>query len=200
MAASLFESRKTLEEYFFRMVQSLVRILEAKDRYTQGHSERVGLYAQQIALKMGISEDQADLLRKAGELHDIGKLAVHDHILNKAGALTADEWEIIRRHPVTGAEALKPVCFPEIIMTSIYSHHERPDGQGYPQQLQGDQISIFAQIIAVADAYDAMTTNRPYRQAMDKKSALEELRRHVGTQFHADVVWAFVGLQQDAGK
>lgn len=192
MAASLSESRKRLEEYFFRMVQSLVRMLEAKDKYTQGHSERVGAYAKRIALKMGYPREQAEMLWTAGELHDIGKLAVHEHILNKKEKLTDEEWEIIRQHPVIGAEALKPVCFNEIIMAAVYSHHERPDGTGYPQKLKGDQISVFASIIAVADAYDAMTTTRPYRQSMERKAALEEVKKHAGTQFHPAVVAAFI--------
>ena len=194
MAAALLESRKELEGYFYRVVQSLVRMLEAKDKYTQGHSERVGVYAQQIALKMGLPAGQADMLRKAGELHDIGKLAVHEQILNKKDKLTEEEWEIIRRHPVIGAEALKPLCFNEVVMASIRSHHERYDGTGYPQKLKGDDISLFAQIIAVADAYDAMTTTRPYRKAMDRESAIDEIRKHSGTQFHPTVVEAFIGV------
>ena len=197
MADSFQESRKRLEEYFFRMVQSLVSMLEAKDKYTQGHSERVGVYAQRIALKMGLPHEQADMLRKAGELHDIGKIAVHDHILKKEGPLTEEEWHIIRQHPVIGAEALKPVCFDEIIMTSIYSHHERPDGKGYPQKLKGDKISVYAQIIAVADAYDAMTTSRPYRQAMPKAAAIEEIRRNKETQFRPDIADAFIRILEE---
>lgn len=197
MASSLLESRKKLEDYFFRVVQSLVRMLEAKDKYTQGHSERVGVYAQKLALKMGFPQSEADLLRKAGELHDIGKLAIHEQILTKAGPLTEEEWEIIRQHPVIGAEALKPVCFNEIIMAGIHFHHERHDGMGYPQKLKGDEINIFAQIISVVDAYDAMTTTRPYRKAVDKKTAIDEIKKHSGTQFHPAVAEAFVLLMEE---
>ena len=197
MAANIQESRKKLADYFFRMVQSLVRMLEAKDKYTQGHSERVGVYAQHTALKMGFSKAEADLLRTAGELHDIGKLAVHESILTKEGQLTAEEWELIRQHPVIGAESLKPVCFDEIIMASIYSHHERHDGTGYPKKLKGDQISVFAQIIAVADAYDAMTTTRPYRKAMERSFAIEEIRRNAGTQFNPGVAEAFIRFLEE---
>ncbi len=137
------------------------------------------------------------MLRKAGELHDIGKLAVHEHILTKEGKLTEEEWEMIRRHPVIGAEALKPVCFNEIIMTSIRYHHERPDGTGYPEKLKQNEISLFAQIIAVADAYDAMTTNRPYRKAMDKRSAVDEIKKNSGSQFNPAVAEAFVRILQE---
>lgn len=197
MAASLQESRHKLADYFFRMVQSLVRMLEAKDKYTQGHSERVGVYAQRTALRMGFSQSQADLLRLAGELHDIGKLAVHEQILTKNTKLTEEEWELIRQHPIIGAEALKPVCFDEVIMSSVYSHHERYDGGGYPQKLKGEQINIFAQIITVVDAYDAMTTDRPYRQALEKQVAIEELEKHSGTQFNPVVVEAFIQILQE---
>ena len=130
------------------------------------------------------------MLRKAGELNDIGKLAVHESILTKEGSLNEEEWEIIRQHPVIGAEALKPICFNEIIMASVHSHHERHDGKGYPQKLKGDEISIFAHIISVADAYDAMTTTRPYRKAIDKKAAAES-KKYAGTKFHPAVAEAF---------
>jgi len=197
MAASLSESRKKLADYFFRMVQSLVRMLEAKDKYTQGHSERVGVYAHRTALKMGYPKEQADLLKLAGELHDIGKLAVHEQILTKSTKLTEEEWELIRQHPIIGAEALKPVCFDEIIMSAVYSHHERYDGGGYPQKIKGEQISIFAQIISVVDAYDAMTTDRPYRKALDKQVAIDEMKTHSGTQFNPIVVEAFIRILEE---
>ncbi len=194
MAGALQESRKKLADYFFRMVQSLISMLEAKDKYTQGHSERVGEYAYKTTLKMGYPKEQAELLKLAGELHDIGKLAVPDHILKKNGKLTDQEMEVIRQHPIIGAEALKPVCFDEIIMASVYSHHERYDGGGYPQKIKGDQTSIFAQIISVVDAYDAMTTDRPYRNALDKNVAVGELKAHSGTQFNPMVVEAFIAI------
>ncbi len=194
MACSLSDSRKKLAEYFFRMVQSLICMLEAKDKYTQGHSQRVGDYAYKITIKMGFSKEQAELLKMAGELHDIGKLAIPEHILGKQGKLTEEEMEVIRQHPIIGAEALKPVCFDEIIMASVYSHHERYDGGGYPQKIRGDQTSIFAQIISVVDAYDAMTTNRPYRNSLGKEVAINELKKHSGTQFNPAVVEAFIGV------
>jgi putative nucleotidyltransferase with HDIG domain len=198
MAAALFESRAKIEAYFCNVMEALVRMLEAKDKYTQGHSERVGVYAKKIALKLGFPEKEADLLRRAGELHDIGKLAVHEHVLNKVEPLTDAEWEMIRRHPVTGYETLKTLGLDEIIMNSIRSHHERVDGTGYPRRLGGDQAGIHAQIVAVADAYDAMTTTRPYRKAMDRRAAMEELRRSAGTQFNGDVVEALIrALEED---
>ncbi len=192
MTGSLSRSRKELEEYFYRVVQTLVRILEAKDKYTQGHSERVGVYAKKIALEMGFADHEAEALRKAGELHDIGKLVTEGYILNKSGELVEEEWEVIRRHPALGAAALEPVCFNELIIQSVLQHHERYDGEGYPSKLKGDQISVYAQVVSVADAYDAMTTSRSYRKAMDKKVALEEIRKNAGTQFRHDVAAACI--------
>ena len=193
MAKTLLESRKRLEDYFFRVVQSLVRIMEAKDHYTRGHSERVGHYANLIALKMGLSERDANLLKIAGELHDIGKMAVQEHILNKPGSLTPEEWEQIRKHPIIGGESVKPVFYrDEIIMLSIRQHHERYDGGGYPDKLKGEEISLYAQIVAVADAYDAMTSDRAYRKALGKAAAIAEIKKHSGGQFAPDVVQAFL--------
>lgn len=200
MTASLEESHRKLEAHFCNVIEALVRMLEAKDKYTQGHSERVGLYAQRIAVQMGLPAREAELIRRAGELHDIGKLAVHEHVLNKIEPLTAEEWEMIRRHPVTGYETLKSLGLDSIIMTSVHLHHERPDGTGYPGRLSGDQMGLYAQIIAVADAYDAMTTNRSYRKSRDRRPALEELRRCAGTQFNPAVVEALVRVFEEGDR
>lgn len=192
MAVSLSDSRKKLREYFYRVVQSLVRILEAKDPYTRGHSERVSEYAKETAKEMGFSEEKSESVRKAAELHDIGKLVIEESILNKKTDLSQEEWDLIRNHPIVGEEALKPI-FPEPdILAMVRSHHERYDGKGYPDGLRGDKINIFAQIVSVADAFDAMTTNRSYRPALDKKTAIEELKKKSGTQFNTQVVNAFL--------
>jgi putative nucleotidyltransferase with HDIG domain len=192
MAAGLAESKKKLQDYFYRVVQSLVRILEAKDPYTRGHSERVADYAQAIALSMGFSKEKSELLKKAAELHDIGKLVTQESILNKKSKLTAEEWESMKKHPVIGEEVLKPVLLDEDVLAIIRSHHERYDGHGYPDGIKGDNINIFAQIISVADTYDAMTSLRPYRQALSKEEAIEELKRNCGTQFNTQIVKAFL--------
>ena len=194
MACSLAESRKKLHDYFFRVVQSLVRILEAKDTYTQGHSERVSEFAQKIAQAMGFTQEKVELVRRAAELHDIGKLVIHEDILNKKGKLTDEEWKIIRDHPIVGEEILKPVLVEPEMLHIIRSHHERCDGNGYPDKLKGDQINIFSQIIAVADSYDAMASARAYRTALSKAEAKEELKRNCGTQFNTQVVNAFLQI------
>ena len=192
MAHSLFEYRAKLHDYFYRVVQSLVRMLEAKDKYTSGHSERVAGYAADIGKAMGLSEERIDILKKAAEIHDIGKLALHESLLNKKEKLTEEEWITIREHPVVGGEILKPALLDDEMMSVVRSHHERYDGTGYPDKLGGDRINLLAQIISVADAYDAMTSPRSYRDMMTKDKALDELKKRSGTQFNSEVVKKFI--------
>jgi len=192
MASSLSASKKKLQDYFFRVVQSLVKILEAKDAYTMGHSERVANYAKAIALEMGFSEDKAEMVRKAGELHDIGKLVIDEGIINKKDKLNDAEWKVVREHPVVAEEVLKPVLIDEELLAMVRGHHERYDGTGYPDRLKGDNINIFAQIICVADSFDAMTSPRSYRAALSEEVAIEELKKNSGTQFNTQIVKAFL--------
>jgi HD-GYP domain-containing protein (c-di-GMP phosphodiesterase class II) len=196
MAGSLYEARKKLREYFYGIVQSLVRTIEAKDPYTRGHSERVAGYAEKIAVGMGFSAEKAELLKEAAVLHDIGKLGIHEDILNKKEKLTEEEWEAIRMHPATGEDILKPVLGEEML-EAIREHHERCDGTGYPNKLDAGHISIFAKIIAVADTYDAMTSSRAYRAALSKKEAIEELKKGKGSQFDPQVVDVFVKVLEE---
>jgi putative nucleotidyltransferase with HDIG domain len=199
MAMSLSESRMKLHDYFYRVAQSLVRILEAKDIYTQGHSERVSEYAEKIALKMQLPAQKVELLKRVAQLHDIGKLVIYEGILNKQDKLTEEEWKVIREHPVTGEEILKPLLLDEEMLVMVRSHHERYDGRGYPDKISGGNISIFAQIISVADAYDAMTSARAYRPALSKEGAIGELKNNCGTQFNPQVVEAFLSVLQEEG-
>ncbi|MFA4989273.1 MAG: HD domain-containing phosphohydrolase [Candidatus Omnitrophota bacterium] len=191
MAANLAEAREKLRDYFYRVVQAMVRSLEAKDPYTRGHSERVSEYAYQIAIAIGIPFKDAELLKKAAQLHDIGKLGIHEGILNKKSGLSKSEWDIVHKHPEVGEEILKPV-FPDAQMLSVArSHHERYDGKGYPDGLKGDQLNIFAQIVTVADAYDAMVSARSYKTALTREEALVRIKEGAGTQFNPAVVQAF---------
>ncbi|MFA6356103.1 MAG: HD domain-containing phosphohydrolase [Candidatus Omnitrophota bacterium] len=192
MAESISESRKALQDYFYRIVQTLARSIEAKDTYTKGHSDRVAEYARKIALEMGIAQEEADMLKSVAELHDIGKLGIEESILNKDGKPTPEEWEIIKEHPKTGEEILTPVFLDKKKLAIVRSHHERYDGKGYPDGLKGDEIDILAQIVSVADSYDAMTSKRAYRDSMGKAAAIEELMKHSGTQFNPKVVEAFI--------
>ncbi len=197
MAASLYESRKKLHTYYYRIVQSLVRIIEARDHYTRGHSERVAEYAQEIAARMGLPAEQIELLKEAGVLHDIGKLGIEERILNKKEKLNEGEWEEIKKHPVIGEDILKPVLLNSEMLRVIRSHHERYDGKGYPDRLSADEISLFSQILSVADAYDAMTSPRAYRPAMSKSEAMAELNKNKGSQFNPKVVNIFLQILEE---
>lgn len=194
MAINLSESKKALNEYFYRVVQSLVSSLEAKDSYTRGHSDRVSDYAAEIAIKIGLPKEKAELLRKAAQLHDIGKIGINENILNKTEKLTDEEWSLIRGHPVTGEEILRPVFLDKEMLAAVRWHHERYDGKGYPDGKDGDNINIFAQIISVADAYDAMTSVRSYRPAMTHEEAVRRLKDASGTQLNPRIVDVFLKI------
>ncbi len=192
MAESLVASKEALQDYFYRIVQSLVRGLEAKDSYTSGHSDRVSEYARTLAIEMGVSEKEADMLKKVTELHDIGKLGIDERVLNKVEKLTDEEWRTVKEHPVMGEEILGPVFLDKRMLSIVRSHHERYDGTGYPDGLKGDEINTLVQIVSVADAYDAMTTTRAYRGPLTKEAAAEELKKNSGTQFNPRIVEAFL--------
>ena len=188
------DTRKKLDEYFYRVVQSMISSLEAKDPYTRGHSDRVSAYAKKIAVGLGLPQEKIELLGEAVQLHDIGKLGIHEDLLNKSGALSDSEWDVVHKHPVAGEEILKPVFLDPEMLSVIRSHHERFDGSGYPDGLKGDKINIFAQITSIADAYDAMTSSRSYRPALSKAEAMRRLQKDSGTQFNPQVVDAFIKI------
>jgi len=192
MAESLIASKEALQDYFYRIVQSLVRGLEAKDSYTKGHSDRVADYSRALALEMGIPVKEADMLKKVTELHDIGKLGIDERILNKVEKLTDEEWRRIKEHPVMGEEILRPVFLDKRMLSIVRSHHERYDGTGYPDGLKGDEIDMLAQIVSVADAFDAMSTTRAYRGPLTREAAIGELKKNSGTQFNPRIVEAFL--------
>ena len=194
MAQVLSESRDNLRDYFYRVVQTLVSTIEARDYYTKGHSERVADYSEKIALKMSFSGEKVESLKRAALLHDIGKLGVQESILNKKDKLLDAEWEIIKRHPKIGEEILKPVLSDEEMLSVVRSHHERYDGKGYPDKLNGEEINLFAQIVSVADAYDAMTSARAYRGALRKDVAIQELIKNSGSQFSPKVTKVFIEI------
>ncbi len=187
--ARLFEENK---QAYFQTISSLAEALEARDSYTKGHSERVTKYAMEIASRIGISGRDAELLRYACILHDIGKIGIVDNILHKKGRLDPVEFEIIKSHSSFGEKILKPISFLRDIRLIVKHHHEKYNGTGYPSGFERDDIPFLSRIVAVADAFDAMTSNRPYRDAMDKDEALEELVRNRGVQFDPQVVDAFV--------
>jgi putative two-component system response regulator len=174
-------------------VQMLVHALEAKDAYTSGHSSRVSRYAVKTAVQLGYTGDRLEQIRLGGELHDIGKIGTREDILNKPGPLTPEEFHQIKEHSALGERILAPfMAESPSVLRIVRSHHERLDGAGFPDGLTGDGIPHEARIVAVVDAFDAMTTNRAYRPSRSTVDAVDELRRCAGTHFDTDVVSAFL--------
>ena len=146
---------------------------------------------------MQLPPERVKLVKDTALLHDIGKLAIHEHILNKPEKLTDAEWEIVRKHPEIGEEILKPVVLTEEMLAIVRNHHERYDSTGYPDKISGKNINILAAVVTVADAYDAMTSPRAYRWALSKEHAIGELKKNSGTQFHPKVVEAFLKVLEE---
>lgn len=190
---AILESRKQakLEEVFMGVIVSLTMALEAKDPYTEGHSVRVAAYSEAIAKQMGLPPAMLDVVHRVSLVHDIGKIAVDDAILTKEGGLSAGERKTMDDHVLIGESILRPVRLLHPLLPGVRSHHECYDGTGYPDGLRGEEIPIEARILAVADAFDAMTTDRPYRASLPEEEALLELRRGAGTQFDPRVVATF---------
>jgi response regulator RpfG family c-di-GMP phosphodiesterase len=195
------EQGQRIQELFLQGVQMLARALEAKDAYTRGHSIRVSQYAVATAARLGFDGDQIDGIRLGGELHDIGKIGTRESVLHKAGSLTADEFRQITEHPLLGERMLAPLAHesPDVLRI-VRSHHERLDGRGFPDGLRGEKIPLEARVVAVADAFDAMTTRRPYRESRPPEDAMTELRRVAGTQLDPDAVEAFVAAFPDPAR
>jgi putative nucleotidyltransferase with HDIG domain len=174
-------------------VQMLVHALEAKDAYTSGHSSRVSRYATKTAVLLGFTDDDLEHVRLGGELHDIGKIGTREDVLNKPGPLTPEEFQHVKAHTTLGEKILAPFLTESpIVLRIARSHHERLDGTGFPDGLAGSHIPMEARIVAVVDAFDAMTTNRAYRPSRPAEHAIQELRRCAGLHFDTDVVEAFL--------
>ena len=183
---------------YLSTVQAMVQVTDARERYGAGHAERVRAYCAAAADALGLDGAQKATLELAALFHDLGHVGVPEAVLGKPGALTAEEWALVRRHPLLGVSILKQVPRMEAVVPVILQHHERYDGQGYPAGLLGDDSSPLAQVLAVADAYEAMTSARPHRGALSRAEAVAELRRHSGTQFAPRAVEAFVAATAGA--
>jgi len=181
-----------IRDAFFNAITALVYALEAKDRYTSGHSQRVAEISVAIARELGLPPPSVSKVELAGRVHDIGKIGVRESVLHKPGQLTAEEFQHVKRHPESGARILTPIVEDEEILQIVRHHHERFDGAGYPDGLAGDGIPLGARILAVADSYDAMTSERPYRGAISASAACAEIEQAVNAQFDAEVVRAFL--------
>jgi HD-GYP domain-containing protein (c-di-GMP phosphodiesterase class II) len=180
-----------LEQFVINMVRSLVFAIEAKDVYTRGHSERVNRYAMLTAERLQIDEAEKNVLNWASILHDIGKIGIPESILNKPARLNDEEFKVIKGHPKKGHDILEPLEQLASCLPSILHHHERLDGKGYPHGLKGAEIPFLARIIAVADTFDAITSNRAYRSAKAAEKALAIVEEVAGTQLDPVVVEAF---------
>lgn len=189
--AALFED---IHRMYLSTVRALAEAIDAKDHYTRGHSAQVAKYAVAIAKELGLPKLETDGIETAAYLHDIGKIGISDEILLKPGKLNSKEMDVIKTHPEISAKILQPIKFPWEIVPIVYHHHERYSGGGYPDQISQNDIHIGARILLVADAYEAMTSERPYRSALPQKSAIDELKKGSGTQFDPKVVEAFLNV------
>jgi HD-GYP domain-containing protein (c-di-GMP phosphodiesterase class II) len=202
-AAAAIENAKLYENLkatFSQTIKGLASAIDKMDRYTAGHSMRVAGYAQLLAIKLGLPADQVEIVRQAALMHDIGKIGCVMN-LNKPGILTDREYEVFKRHPGFGREILEPIEFLSPLIPGVHFHHERWDGEGYPLGLVGQDIPLIARIISVADAYDAMTSDRAYRRALPHAVTTHEIHNCAGKQFDPDVAGEFVdAIEQERGE
>ena len=194
VARQTFQIYMGLRNAYLDTVRSLIAALEAKDPYTKGHSERVSALAQKIGQHLKIREDQIEILRYAGILHDIGKIGTARYILRKTGKLTEDEFQRIRLHPEWGAMILMEIKFLSNVVPAIFHHHEKFDGSGYIDGIAGEEIPLLARILTAADAFDAMTSPRPYRGALPVDKACREMIECSGTQFDPVIIKALLHI------
>jgi putative nucleotidyltransferase with HDIG domain len=187
-----------LENLFFSSIRSLVAAIDAKDQYTHGHSERVTAFALMVAKELKLSEHDFEVLRLAGLLHDVGKIGVPEEVLNKPGDLTDEEFEQVKLHPSHGAEIISNIQSPYIpeIVAGVRHHHERWDGTGYPDGLKGEESPLIARLLTLADAFDAMTSDRPYRKGFSIERALQIVRDCAGSQFDPHMSEALCHLHE----
>lgn len=185
---------------FNELIVAFANAIDAKSPWTMGHSERVSSYALAIAEEMQIGGKDLNMLKIGSLLHDIGKLGTYDVILEKVDPLTEEEWELIKKHPAKGASILQPIGQLQDVIPIIKYHHERIDGKGYPEGLKGGEIPLPARILCVADSFDAMIADRPYKRAMEFEEAIQHIKSNTGTQFDPDVVKAFLKVSESRGK
>jgi HD-GYP domain-containing protein (c-di-GMP phosphodiesterase class II) len=197
-AIDLRKTCRRLEQASFQSLLGLANALEAKDVYTRGHSERVAALARRIALGVGVPPPVADTIAQAGLLHDLGKIGIPEGVLRKPGPLTPEEWALMRRHPIVGAQIVSPLEFFADGAVIVRHHHERHDGSGYPDGLHGELIPLGARIVGVADVYDALTSDRPYRARLPRAEVLRRLEVEAGRTLDARLTALCVELTTDA--
>lgn len=190
----LNEKNLKLEELSCETFEAIAKAVDANDPYTAGHSKRVAVYSRMLASKLGLSPDEVDEIYYAGLIHDVGKLGVDNNIINKPGKLTDEEYNEVKRHPSVGYDILKGISIKGNFAYGAKCHHERPDGKGYPNGLKGDSIPFMAKIIAVADAYDAMTSKRSYRDVLPQDVVRDQIEKGMGTQFESKIAFAMLQM------
>lgn len=195
-ARTIMEQQEELHRAYMTSIQALLKALEARDPSTRGHSERVRAWSIRIARNLGLPDSTVDLIGEAACLHDVGKIGIRDAILTKKGPLSSEEWQVVRKHPLISVAILKPIKTLRSTLPIIGGHHERWDGKGYPDRLRGEAIPLGARIVAVADAYDALITDRPYRSGFKRPEAQKILREGASTQWDERVVAAFIAVQK----
>ncbi|MGB2783440.1 MAG: HD-GYP domain-containing protein, partial [Atribacterota bacterium] len=189
-----FELYTKMRKVYLDTIRALAAAIDAKDPYTKGHSERVAHTSVALAQELNLSDRDIENIEYTALLHDIGKIGIADNILGKKSSLTNKEFDKIKEHTIMGANIIEPVDFLKNSYRAIYHHHEKYNGEGYPDGIKSENIPILARIIAVADAYDAMGSDRPYRKKLNKDKILEELKDQSGKQFDPEVVKALISV------
>lgn len=197
LTSSKTQILQDLSELFYKTIKSIAFALDAKDKYTHGHSMRVTLYSLALAKKLNLSDALLEEIETTGLLHDIGKIAIPENILLKPGKLTPEEFEVIKTHPELGEKLVFGIEKLKLVSNWLKSHHERYDGNGYPDGLVGEEIPISSRIIAIADTYDAMTSDRSYRAALPHEVAIDEIRRCAGSQFDPKLAEIFISISDE---
>lgn len=200
LSSSRTQILRDLSELFYKTIKSIAFALDAKDPYTHGHSMRVTLYSLALAKTLNLPDELLEEIETAGLLHDIGKIAIPEKILLKPGKLTDEEFEVIKTHPELGEKLIFGIEKLKLISNWLKYHHERYDGKGYPEGLVGETIPISARIIALADTYDAMTSDRAYRKALPHEAAIEEIKRCSGTQFDPKLSDLFIKISNEINQ
>jgi putative nucleotidyltransferase with HDIG domain len=185
--AELRRERETLGRISVATLEALVNALEAKDTYLRGHSARVADLSAGVASELGLSDEDVEMIRTAGRLHDIGKIGIREDVLNKQGPLTDDEYEHVKQHVLVGSQILAPLMHLRDVISFVRNHHERWDGYGYPDRLKGEAIPLGARIVGAVEIFDALTTSRPYQEKMPAETAVDRMRDLIGTVMNREV-------------